>query len=257
MNKSFLVSVCIITYNHEKFIAQNLESVLMQKTNFPIEIVIAEDCSTDNTRTIIKEYQDKYPDMIRPIFHNKNVGAISNARDYAIPQCTGKYIALCEGDDYWSDPEKLQKQVDFLENNSAYTFCTHRFRVYNEQTKKWDDDVPNNLRSKLFEGLDYIDIDLEMQFKVWLTQPLTTVFRRDALDMTEIQKYQYFRDVHLFFLLLRAGKGRCLNMVSAVYRQHVGGVYSNIGVEKRMYESLNVQRELYYNNSDYDILRNV
>ena len=129
--------------------------------------------------------------------------------------------------------------------------------MYNEQTKKWDDDVPNNLRSKLFEGLDYIDIDLEMQFKVWLTQPLTTVFRRDALDMTEIQKYQYFRDVHLFFLLLRAGKGRCLNMVSAVYRQHVGGVYSNIGVEKRMYESLNVQRELYYNNSDYDILRNV
>ena len=114
MNKSFLVSVCIITYNHEKFIAQNLESVLMQKTNFPIEIVIAEDCSTDNTRTIIKEYQDKYPDMIRPIFHNKNVGAISNARDYAIPQCTGKYIALCEGDYYWSDTEKLHKKLYFL-----------------------------------------------------------------------------------------------------------------------------------------------
>lgn len=254
---SVALSVCMLTYNHEGFIAQAIDNVLMQKTNFPIEIIIAEDCSTDGTRAIIREYEKKYPEIIKPIYHENNVGAIRNARDFAIPQCRGKYIALCEGDDYWTDVDKLQKQVDFLENNSDYTFCCHRFQVYNEQTKKWDDDAPNNFRAKLFEGLDYIDIDLVMQFKIWLTQPLTTVFRRDALDMIEIQKYQYFRDVHLFFLLLREGKGRCLNMVAAVYRQHTGGAYSNINAQKRMLDAINVQGELYRNNQNFEILRKV
>ena len=108
------VSVFMITYNHEKYIAEALDSILMQKTDFDFDIVIGEDCSTDATRRIVLEYSRKYPDKIKLLLHNVNVGFISNMM-YVLEACTGKYVAMCEGDDYWTDPFKLQKQVDFLE----------------------------------------------------------------------------------------------------------------------------------------------
>lgn len=119
-----LVSVWMVTYNHEKFIAQALESVLMQKTNFNYEIVIGEDCSTDNTKCILKEFQNKFPTIINAIYQEKNVGAFRNAYEFVLPKCRGKYVACLEGDDYWTDPNKLQKQVDFLEANPQYVL-TH------------------------------------------------------------------------------------------------------------------------------------
>lgn len=124
-----LVSVWMITYNHEKFLAEALDSVLMQKTNFPFEIVIGEDCSTDGTRAILKDYESKYPNIIKPIYQEKNVGAMRNAYEFALPQCKGKYIACLEGDDYWTDPLKLQKQIDFLESNSEFSACAHEVLI--------------------------------------------------------------------------------------------------------------------------------
>ena len=114
-----LLSVCLITYNHENYIRQAIEGVLMQKVNFNWELIIAEDCSTDKTRDIILEYKKKHPDFIKLILQEKNVGPAKNWMDL-ITKPNSKYIAYFEGDDYWTDPLKLQKQVDFLEANPDY-----------------------------------------------------------------------------------------------------------------------------------------
>jgi len=131
MPKNPLVSILMITFNQEKFIAQAIESVLMQRVNFKYEIVIGEDCSTDRTRDIVLEYQEKYSDRIKLLLQGKNAGMHKNFVDtyYA---CMGKYIALLEGDDYWTDPYKLQKQVDFLEKNPDFAICFHNMQIIYE-----------------------------------------------------------------------------------------------------------------------------
>lgn len=124
------VSVVTIAYNVDEFIAEAIESVLMQKTNFKVELVIGEDCSTDKTREIVLEYQEKYPDIIRVLLPEKNQGLTPNcvATHNA---CVGKYIALLDGDDYWTSPDKLQKQIDFLENNLDYSGSGHQaIKIY-------------------------------------------------------------------------------------------------------------------------------
>ena len=119
------VSVVMLTYNHEKFIAQAIESVLIQRTNFPIELVVGEDCSTDGTREIVRRYAAARPDIIRLVFHEKNVGAYENGQD-VLAACQGEYIALLEGDDYWTSPDKLQRQADYLDAQPACALCFHR-----------------------------------------------------------------------------------------------------------------------------------
>lgn len=115
-----LVSICCTTYNHGKFIQDAIEGFLMQKTNFPIEIIIHDDASTDNTATIVKQYAEKHPGLIITILQtiNQYSQGIKPWPNFVFPKARGKYIALCEGDDYWTDPLKLQKQVDFLEGNN-------------------------------------------------------------------------------------------------------------------------------------------
>lgn len=126
------VSVCCITYNHEKYIAQAIEGFLLQKTDFSIEILIGEDCSTDHTREIIKTYQKKHPKLIKILSGEKNAGAGKNVVN-VINNAKGKYLAFCDGDDYWTDVYKLQKQVDFLRNNQTFIACSHYAKVINEK----------------------------------------------------------------------------------------------------------------------------
>lgn len=135
--RSPLVSVWMITYNQEKYIAQAIESVLMQKTTFDFEIVIGEDCSTDDTRKIVKQYQLKNPQKINAIYQSINVGARRNAYEFALPQCRGRYIACLEGDDYWTDPDKLQKQVDFLESNQTFGMVCTNYSKFLQNRKKF------------------------------------------------------------------------------------------------------------------------
>ncbi len=122
-----LVSICCITYNHKNYIHDAIEGFLMQKTDFPIEIIIHDDASTDGTAEIIKEYADKNPGLFVTILQTENQWSkgIKPSLTYVWPRARGKYIALCEGDDYWTDPLKLQKQVDFLEENPDYSLCFH------------------------------------------------------------------------------------------------------------------------------------
>lgn len=130
-----LVSVKMITYNHALFIAQAIEGVLQQKTTFPFELVIGEDCSTDGTRETVFEYQKKYPDIIRVITSDKNVGMMRNSLR-ALKACRGKYLAVCEGDDYWQSPYKLQKQVDYLERHPECGLVCTDWDIYLHRTKK-------------------------------------------------------------------------------------------------------------------------
>lgn len=137
--EDILVSINCITYNHEKYIAEAIESFLMQRTNFKFEILIHDDASTDRTQEIIKEYKKKYPDIIKTILREENqyskgvkrIGYLNNHK-----RAKGKYIAWCEGDDYWTDPYKLQKQVDYLEANEECTMIFHNAEEINDVTKR-------------------------------------------------------------------------------------------------------------------------
>jgi len=126
------VSVAMITYNHESFIAQAIESALMQKTNFDFEIIIGEDCSKDKTRLIVREYAEKFPNIIKLLLHQQNIGPISNFVA-AYQKCRGQYIAFLEGDDYWTDPYKLQKQSDFLDTHPDFVSCVHWTDIIDEE----------------------------------------------------------------------------------------------------------------------------
>src|SRR5690606_11417495 len=124
-------SVCMITYKHEKFLAEAIEGVLLQKTSFPVQIVIGEDKSPDDTRSIAEAWASKYPDRIKLLPSDARYGMIKNfLRTFAA--CEGKYIAICEGDDYWTDPDKLQLQIDLLEKNSDIVVCNHALTIIDE-----------------------------------------------------------------------------------------------------------------------------
>lgn len=129
------VSVLMLAYNHEKFIEQALDSVLMQQVDFEYQIVIGEDCSKDNTRDILLRYQQKYPDKIHLLLPEKNLGMHDNFLQ-TFKACRGDYIALLEGDDYWTSPNKLQKQVDLLDTHADYTICFHNALILHQDGSK-------------------------------------------------------------------------------------------------------------------------
>ena len=130
------VSISIITYNQEEYISACLDSAVNQVVNFDYEIVVADDCSTDNTPKIISEYALKYPGLIKPILRSVNLGVARNAIA-TINECNGQYVALLEGDDFWVNENKLQKQVDFLDKNEDCVFCfTNQCTFYDEEPTK-------------------------------------------------------------------------------------------------------------------------
>lgn len=132
-----VISICCITYNHEKYISDALNSFLMQELSFPYEIIVHDDASNDKTPEIIRGYEKKYPEIIRSIYQKENQYSKGKKplTDFLIPLVRGKYIAICEGDDYWTDTRKLQKQVEFLNNNLDYVMCFHKVKVVDVHKK--------------------------------------------------------------------------------------------------------------------------
>lgn len=137
-NNEIVVSVCMLSYNHEKYIKKALDSVLMQKTNFKFEILIHDDASTDKSQEIIREYEEKYPDIVKPIYQTENQYSkgIKIWCQIQLPRAKGKYIAFCECDDYWCDPYKLQKQYDIMEQNEDCSMCVHDVLTISEDGRK-------------------------------------------------------------------------------------------------------------------------
>ncbi|MBP2241865.1 glycosyltransferase involved in cell wall biosynthesis [Cytobacillus eiseniae] len=152
---SLLVSINCITYNHEKYIAACMDGFLKQKTSFDFEIIIGEDCSTDQTRKMIEEYMKQFPGKIKLITSDSNVGWRENEKR-VFHASKGKYIAICEGDDYWTDPYKLQKQVDYMESHPECSLCFHAAIIVNENGKRSGEVSRPYTHSKISPTVDMI-----------------------------------------------------------------------------------------------------
>ena len=249
-----MVSVLMLTYNHQEFIAQAIEGVLSQKTTFDIELIIANDYSTDNTDSIIKKIIEKdnnAKEKIKYINNSKNIGMQPNFI-LAYNHCKGKYIAECEGDDYWTDPYKLQKQVDFLESNPEYAITFHKVKIYNEIKEKFEEDTLNTFTNETTTLNDLLRGNY--------IRTVSTVFRNSRKLASLIEKLNDVTpgDWLVFIVTASTGKIRYINQEMAVYRVSYVGVWSTIDNKQRKYykEILNGYEFLYnyLNKDDYTIV---
>lgn len=214
MKEKPVVSVCMITYNHEAYIAQAIDGVLMQKTDFPFELVIGDDCSTDRTREICLEFQRKYPTLIRLLPRSKNLGMIPNFID-TLKNCEAKYIALCEGDDYWENKERLKYQVEFLEANLEYAGVGSRARRYLQTEDRFESDF----YYKFLELKDRENINTERLLYGFFIYTATMLFRNGLFD-PEILRGKCFGDKFVQYLVSTKGDFCFFNQEDTVYRVH-------------------------------------
>lgn len=234
--KSPIVSICCITYNHEQFIAQALDGFVMQQTNFDFEIVISNDCSTDNTQFIIDSYKSKYPYLFKDISPKENQGMSKNFI-YTLKNCNGKYVALCEGDDYWTDPLKLQKQVDFLEKNLEYSICFHPIHILLDDKQQIVDDF---ITKEVHNTTDVYDL---IQGNYIHTGSVMYRNTRDALQ--ELLNVPFVMDFVSHLIFAKYGKIKKLSEKMSVYRFGVGIWSKNDGDNKRILYSILVNDSLY------------
>ncbi len=216
-NSNPLVSISCLTFNHFFYIKECLDGFLMQKTTFPIEVILHDDCSTDGTREIIEEYSRKYPDIIFPMFQTENQyskGIRGIMARFNFPRCSGKYIALCEGDDYWTDPYKLQKQVDFLDKNEEYVLCFHKVGIL-----KTDGIITEDFITKVPEN--YETINTLAKLGNYIHTP-SVVFRNKFLKLPEEFTLAPFGDYFIYMILAQFGKLKYIEDKMAVYRIGVG-----------------------------------
>lgn len=206
-----VLSVCIRTYNQERFIAQALDSVLMQKTSFPFEIIVSDDCSIDGTRVILLNYQRDYPDRIRLILGEENVGGPRNLRR-VIEASSSKYISCLDGDDYYTDKYKLQKQVEFLEGNERYAACFHNVMNINEKTGA----------KSLFLPLDFPEeVDAkDVISKKWFLPIHSVVMHRNYITFPEWYEDVMNDDFVVDLSVALHGPFYYMSDVMAVYRHH-------------------------------------
>jgi len=215
-----LVSIACITYNQEKYITQTIEGFLCQKTTFPIEIIIHDDASTDDTPKIVEKYVKTNADLIFPIYQQVNQFSLGNKplTSYVLPDCRGRYIAICEGDDYWTDPYKLQKQIDFMEYHPELSMCFTNSSIVDEnntitKVSRLDDDRKRNLSQ-----LDIIS---------GLVPPTNTIVMRNiGKEALEHLPTVVNGDILLSALMTEHGDAGYIDEVTACYRIHDQGVWS-------------------------------
>ncbi|MBU1215144.1 MAG: glycosyltransferase family 2 protein [Gammaproteobacteria bacterium] len=243
-----MVSICCITFNHAEYIEHAIEGMLMQETTFPFEILINDDCSTDGTDEVIRAYEKKYPNLIFPVYQKENQfkfgGAINPRFNYL--RAKGKYIAICEGDDYWTDSLKLQKQVSFLESNPDYVITYHDAQPFDES---------GNLDLD-FGGLRRDACNIELQTGVPIFT-LTTCFRNVFDTLPAEWMVARLGDKFTWSILGSYGKGKYLGDVKpAMYRVHAGGIHSSLHSSKRLEMELitNMSLYSYYNRKKDPIL---
>ena len=234
-----MVSVCMITYNHEKYIAEALDSIFAQDYQGPLEVVIGEDASTDETRKVAESYVQKYPGRVKVLPSDKRYGMTQNFFR-TIYACTGRYVAILEGDDYWADKSKLTKQVEALERNPQYVYCFSD-AVKIDPSGKYLDDVIVNFGRPHLEAADIIG-------GFW-TPTLTTIIRRqeffDVVAVLEKDSNVLNLDWVTFSLLSEKGLVGYVKTEPSAYRQHAGGVYSKKTIEYKLNTSLESHRYLH------------
>jgi glycosyltransferase involved in cell wall biosynthesis len=213
-----LVSVHLLTYNHAKFIAQSIESVVNQKTNFPFEIVIGDDHSTDGTSQIVDQYAAKYPELIKVVRGKTNGGPQPNSIRI-LENSEGKYMAALEGDDYWIDPLKLQKQADFMEQNPDFSICFTNTRVEFFENNEEPYLLNSTIEKDVFELRDLI-----AETEVWFMGTATLFYTMSSIFPVQPWFHKTKSgDIPMIMLAARHGKIKYLSDLTAAYRRHAAG----------------------------------
>ncbi|WP_299114705.1 glycosyltransferase family 2 protein [uncultured Winogradskyella sp.] len=239
------VSVLMITYNHEKYIKQAIESIVNQITDFDFELIIADDNSKDNTEKVVKSINNISEKLSLRYFKNQeNLGMTKNF-EYAYSKSNGNFIAICEGDDYWSDKNKLQKQVDFLKNNEGFSFCYTRFKVYQNNNDSFAEDFNGK---HFYNKSKFVPFTYQTFSEGWHIGNQTLVFRKSDFNEQSFKKFKNFKDVHLISQLLKVNQGACLNFFGAVYRQHDGGIHTTISEYNGYKIGYLTHKEIYLDN---------
>ncbi|MCB8888160.1 glycosyltransferase [Vreelandella malpeensis] len=222
-----LVSVFCATYNHVDFLEEAIQGIIAQRTRFPFEVVIHDDASTDGTQEIIRKYASQYPDLIKPIYQQKNLFRQGvKVTDFCFPRLQGKYVALCEGDDYWTDPEKLQKQFDFMENNEEVVICHHDAFIFDKNGEV--------ASSKLRDEFKRSYTRDEMLRNNCFILTLTMFFRKKFTHFPEEKSHVNNGDSFLIALLGQYGKSYYMeNITPAAYRLHGNSIWSSKSVKEK------------------------
>jgi len=212
-----LVSIAVLTYNHQNYIEQALDSFLMQKTEFDFEIIVGDDASTDNTSSILMSYKERFPKLFNLNLHSKNIGMMPNFIS-TLKSCKGKYIAFCEGDDYWTDIKKLQKQIDFLEKNEDYAICFHDCKIFNQANNKLEEDNITKSEKDIYTKSDLVTGN-------FMQTPSIVI--RNNFTIPDWFKKSPIGDWPLYLHLIDDFKIKKINEVMAVYRVHQESVWSS------------------------------
>lgn len=210
-----MLSVYVPVFNHEKYIVQALDSILQQETEYSYEILVGEDCSTDNTRNVLKKYEKEHPGKLKVFYreHNMHHEEIRNSTDLR-KRCKGKYIISLEGDDFWTDSKKIQKQIDFLEKHPEYLGVCHRCVVVGSDSK------PNGEK---YQECEFSEYSLKHYVSEIMPGQLATLMYRNPEKMQEIDKSLMYKslipgDRLIYFTLASYGKIFCMQDVMSAYR---------------------------------------
>ena len=234
MENNIMVSICCLAYNHEKYIKKTLDGFINQKTNFKYEILIHDDCSSDNTVKIIEEYKQRYPDLIKPIYQTENQFSkgIRVSFTYQYSRAKGKYIALCEGDDYWTDSNKLQLQFNAMENNSDCTLCTHIVQHMDESGNYINKIQPTyefkeGIMSKndFFNNIFLSEI-MPFQTSSFFFKKIDVIKYKNTF-LKKIDEIKDFGDVPLSWYLLLNGNCYFIDKIMSNYRENSISSWSN------------------------------
>ncbi|MDO1501089.1 glycosyltransferase [Winogradskyella maritima] len=230
-----LVSICVQTYNHKDYIKQCLDGILMQKTDFSFEIILGEDESNDGTREICKQYASKHTEKIRLFLRSRKDVIYINGRPTGrynfienLKACKGKYIALCEGDDYWINPLKLQKQVDFLEKNQDFRICYHAVKIYNQGKQEF---IPE-YNTREVEDITTIN---DLAQGNYINTP--SVLIRNEIKIPKWFTKCALGDWTFYMLVVNSSKIMKMPEEMAVYRVHTESIWSGKSVEQRMIDT--------------------
>lgn len=215
------VSVTVHVYNHEKFIANTLDSIVCQETNFPFEVIVGDDYSTDSSRDIISMYQEKYPDIVKPMFHPHNLGGFGKNNAIAtFKAAKGEYIATVDGDDYWIDSKKLQKQVDFLDAHPSFIASFHNAIIRYDDGAYPDSYVNQSDQKEVVTVADLVGED-----EVWFMATSSILFRNHVLNEYPAWFHESKSgDIPRYILLGKRGNFKYHPDVMSVYRKNNGGL---------------------------------
>jgi GT2 family glycosyltransferase len=256
-----------MTYNQVSFIEDTLNGFMIQKVSFPVVYVIVDDASTDGEQELLYHWAKKHlnlnsvdayirevdyanilfgpysgtPNMFFAILllHNNLYNEPQRKLSYIAEWCdNAKYLALCEGDDYWIDPQKLQTQVDFLNNHQEYVLTCHRYKIFDYEKQEWKSDS----NSYLFSGNE--GISFGMDYKVWLAKTLSLLFRRDAMEEFN-RRASNKRDTVLVYFLLKEGKAYCFNKIMGVYTLHFGSTCGKKSISENRKTAYEVSKYIY------------